>query len=128
MASYPPFLIWLLNCSGLTGTPTKKCLKTVSKARRMNRVWGPAGLSMSQMHGRLSPSPLSPNVTSPAHHHPQGDGKPAMLLKCKASAQIFHRFEYLVRSNKVKCTGNHRQPTHGLHVQPCMGQAGDHSS
>ena len=78
----------------------------MSKARRLNRVWGSDGLSMSQVHKRLSPSPLSPNGTSPAHDNPQGDGTPAMLLECKASAQILHRFEHLVRSNKAKCPGN----------------------
>ena len=78
----------------------------MSKTRRVNGVWGSDGLSVSQVHERLSPSPLSPNVTSPAHSHPQGDGKPAVLLECKASAQIFHRFEHLVRSNKAKCPGN----------------------
>ena len=72
----------------------------------MRLEWGSDGLSVSQVHERLSPSPLSPNVTSPAHSHPQGDGKPAVLLECKASAQIFHRFEHLVRSNKAKCPGN----------------------
>lgn len=60
---------------------------------------------MSQVHERLNPWPPALDAMSPALNHPQGDGKPAVLLECKPSAQIFHRLEPLAKSNKAKHTG-----------------------